>query len=424
MESRSFISYRHQVKDDKLYVYLEKVLVILSEMTWKILFILIPLSASFGYVHASTVVSEGISESADSLFSRTVYFPKSSSAIIPGFSHNKYSLDAIREFIDSLADYRVISIGIHGSASPEGNQLFNERLALKRAWILGQTVFNTSLCDSVDIRYTSGIAHKLAASRWSFGRSARIDIRYALGQDTSVNTIDTDDEKMLFSDNSSGSGITSDDVENNSGAESGSDTETPLSLPIEEYTGFDKRSLKMFVGTNLLYDAALVPNIGVGIHLGKGITLYTGWMHAWWNNKLRHRYWRVYGGDLELRTRLGHAPRASVSPFAGHHLGVYASMATYDFQFGNRTGVIGNKYNYAAGISYGYSLPVAHRLNFDFTAGVGYAWGKYKKHHPIDEHDVWLSTHKLKRFGPTRVEIGLQWLIGKGNHNARKGGRK
>ena len=139
---------------------------------------------------------------------------------------------------------------------------------------------------------------------------------------------------------------------------------------------------------------------------------------------MRHRYWRVYGGDLELRTRLGNTPRASVSPFAGHHLGVYASMATYDFQFGNRTGVIGNKYNYAAGISYGYSLPVAHRLNFDFTAGVGYAWGKYKKHHPIDEHDVWLSTHKLKRFGPTRVEIGLQWLIGKGNHNARKGGRK
>lgn len=186
----------------------------------------------------------------------------------------------------------------------------------------------------------------------------------------------------------------------------------------------EHRRMKALLKTNMLYDIAAIPNIGIEVAIGQRWSVGANWMYAWWSNDAKHRYWRVYGGDVELRTRLGRVPRASVSPFAGHHLGVYASMVTYDLQFGNRTGVIGDKYNYAAGISYGYSLPITHRLNLDFTAGVGYAWGKYKKHHPMDGHDVWISTHRLKRFGPTRLEIGLQWLLGKDNHNARKGGRK
>lgn len=186
----------------------------------------------------------------------------------------------------------------------------------------------------------------------------------------------------------------------------------------------EHRRMRALLKTNMLYDIAAIPNIGIEVAIGQRWSVGANWMYAWWSNDAKHRYWRVYGGDVELRTRLGRVPRASVSPFAGHHLGVYASIVTYDLQFGNRTGVIGDKYNYAAGVSYGYSLPITHRLNLDFTAGVGYAWGKYKKHHPMDGHDVWMSTHRLKRFGPTRLEIGLQWLLGKDNHNARKGGRK
>ena len=44
------------------------------------------------------------------------------------------------------------------------------------------------------------------------------------------------------------------------------------------------------------------------------------------------------------------------------------------------------------------------------------------KQHLIDDHDVWLSTHKHRWFGPTRAEIGLNWLIGPGNVNVKKEG--
>ena len=61
---------------------------------------------------------------------------------------------------------------------------------------------------------------------------------------------------------------------------------------------------------------------------------------------------------------------------------------------------MGDKFNYAAGISYGYSLPVARRLNIDFALGIGYMWGRYMKQRLIDTHDVWQSTHNRRWFDP------------------------
>ena len=145
------------------------------------------------------------------------------------------------------------------------------------------------------------------------------------------------------------------------------------------------------------------------------------WMYARWSNHDRRRYWRIYGGDIEARYRIG--ARAKGSTLGGHYVGAYASIACYDFQAGRgHTGILSDKYNYAAGVSYTYSLPVSARFNIDFSLGVGYLWGIYKKHTPIDDCDVWLSTHKLGWFGPTRVGITLVWLIGNAVKNDRKGG--
>ena len=88
----------------------------------------------------------------------------------------------------------------------------------------------------------------------------------------------------------------------------------------------------MGLKTNLVYDALLVPNIGVEFALGKGWTLGGNWMYGWWKNDRRHRYWRVYGGEVGLRKYFGQ--RASDKPLTGHHVGVYGQLLTYDFEFG------------------------------------------------------------------------------------------
>lgn len=182
----------------------------------------------------------------------------------------------------------------------------------------------------------------------------------------------------------------------------------------------EEKPFYMAVKTNMLYDAALIPNIGVEFYLGRNWTIGGSWMYAWWKKNSRHLFWRTYGGELDVRKYFG--SRASKKPLTGHHLGIYGQMLTYDFELGG-TGYLGDKWSWGAGLEYGYSLPVARRLNIDFSIGIGYLGGEYKVYNPIDEHYVWKETRQRNWFGPTKAEISLVWLIGRGNYN-EKGGKR
>ena len=180
--------------------------------------------------------------------------------------------------------------------------------------------------------------------------------------------------------------------------------------------------------SNLLYDALLIPNLSLEASIGSGWTLGAGGMFAWWSKDAKHRYWRIYGGDLEIRKYFG--TLAKSKPLQGHHLGIYGDFLTYDFEFGAKG--YQSKATYAAGIKYGYSHPIANRLNLDFALGIGYLHSNYKTYVPRDGCYVYQETKKRKWLGPTQAEISLVWLLGKGNTNSKgkgntnkkKGGKK
>ena len=185
----------------------------------------------------------------------------------------------------------------------------------------------------------------------------------------------------------------------------------------------------MAVKTNMLYDAIAVPNIGAEFYAGRNWSVGANWMYAWWKTDRKHWYWRAYGGELNVRKWFG--KRAQEKPLQGHHLGVYGQLLTYDFETGGR-GYIGgkpggslwDKANWGAGVEYGYSLPVGRRLNLDFTVGAGYLGGEYWEYISLEDCYVWQATKRLRWFGPTKAEVSLVWLIGRGNYNNRKGGRR
>ena len=170
--------------------------------------------------------------------------------------------------------------------------------------------------------------------------------------------------------------------------------------------------------SNLLYDALLVPNLSLEASIGSGWTLGAGGMFAWWSKDAKHRYWRIYGGDLEIRKYFGTLSKSK--PLQGHHLGIYGDFLTYDFEFGAKG--YQSKATYAAGIRYGYSHPIANRLNLDFALGIGYLHSNYKTYVPKDGCYVYQETKKLKWLGPTQAEISLVWLLGKGNTNTKGNG--
>lgn len=191
----------------------------------------------------------------------------------------------------------------------------------------------------------------------------------------------------------------------------------------------ERKPFYMSVKTNMLYDALAVPNIGLEFYLGKNWSVAGNWMYGWWDTNKKHRYWRTYGGDLAIRKWFG--KKANEKPLTGHHLGIYGQMFTYDFEWGGKGymggqpgGTLWDELNYAAGVEYGYSLPVAKRLNIDFTIGLGYWGGKYYEYTPMDGHYVWQATKNRHWFGPTKAEISLVWLLGRGNSNDKKGGVK
>ena len=172
------------------------------------------------------------------------------------------------------------------------------------------------------------------------------------------------------------------------------------------------------IKTNLLYDAAAIPNIGFEVHLGRNYSISANWMYAWWNKDQIGWYWRVYGGELAFRKWFG--KKAKERLFTGHHLGVYGQCFTYDFAIkgkgqigGDSKSTLWDKPNYAVGIEYGYSIPIAKRLNLDFCAGFGYMGGEYKEYQYMDNCYVWQVTKGRHWIGPTKAEVSLVWLIGK-----------
>ena len=180
------------------------------------------------------------------------------------------------------------------------------------------------------------------------------------------------------------------------------------------------RPLYLAAKTNLLYDAAHVPNVGLELSLGQGWSVGGNWMYAHWSNDARHRYWQIYGGELEVRRYFGSL--AAEKPLQGHHVGLYAQAVTYDFETGGK-GYLSD-FAYGVGLEYGYSLPVAKRLNIDFGIGIGYSGGKYKSYYPDAGCYVYIETKRRHWFGPTRAEVALVWLLGRGNVNSKKGGAK
>ena len=172
------------------------------------------------------------------------------------------------------------------------------------------------------------------------------------------------------------------------------------------FWGVVRRNLA--IKTNLLYDAALVPNLGIEWRFSDHISANVNWMYAWWSRDSKHDYWRMYGGDAEVKYWFGHK---SGRKLTGHHVGAYGGILTYDVEWGGK-GYMGEKWSYVMGLSYGYSLPIAKHFNLDFNIGLGYFGGEYYEYYPDDDQYVWQVTKKRKWFGPTRAEVSLVWLIG------------
>ena len=213
----------------------------------------------------------------------------------------------------------------------------------------------------------------------------------------------------------SGPETTTVDTDGNTGALQTSTSSVPV---VTQSRGV---AFPLAIKTNMLYDIAAVPNLAVEFAFLENYSVSLGGMYAWWSNEVRHRYWRVRGGEFELRRWWNPSCPDGQRWLTGHHFGLYAQLLDYDFEFGG-PGQQSDGLNYGVGLSYGYSLSLNSRFNIDFVLGVGWLGGKYKKYHPADDCYVWTSTNNRFWIGPTKAEISLVYKFG--SECKKKGGRK
>ena len=164
--------------------------------------------------------------------------------------------------------------------------------------------------------------------------------------------------------------------------------------------------------TNVLYDLVVAPSVGVEVGVTPRITIVGNGAYNWIGASIWGDRVHVASIDVEGRYWLNAALNSDYTKTTrcGHHVGAYVGYYRYDMLF-NGSGQQA-KANFGLGVSYGYSLPVSPTLNLDFTIGLGYVGGEYKKYEVSDDelrHNVWTSDKIRHYFGPSKAEVALVW---------------
>jgi len=165
------------------------------------------------------------------------------------------------------------------------------------------------------------------------------------------------------------------------------------------------------LSTNLLYDVAAMPTLGLEAALSRRISVAANGTYGWFDGWIFSDKVHVLTADAEVRYWLGN--KALILQ-RGLHLGAYAACYRYDFLF-NGDGQQA-KFNWGIGLSCGYAVPLSRCFSLDFNIGVGYIAGDYKTYEVSNDdyhHNVWTANKVRHFFGPTKAQISLVWHLGR-----------
>lgn len=371
----------------------------------------------------------------------TVFFPINDNSINRDYLQNRPQLSRIDSTLRAMLNdttLTLLRLTVQGYGSPEGRHGYNEQMARERAnslraYVLRQgdlpadRIFTRSIPEDWEglaafveatpdgtLRHKRDILQIIRSDRrpgvkeWLIRQAYPADFDYLLSNvmpllrrtDYRIDYLRTLPPEPKPADTLQAVEVVS---------------EPPVAdIPVE--TVPSARGFHMAVKTNLLYDAVLVPNIGVEIPFANRWSVSADWFYTWFSSDSRHRYWQGYGGYLTVRRYFGDISHSSLLTshlMKGHHLGLYMLGLTYDVEWGGR-GYQAARFGFGGGVEYGYALPIGRRLSLDFSIGVGFQDGEYKEYDPTDDgtgHYVWQSTRQRHWWGPTKAEVSLKWRI-------------
>lgn len=156
------------------------------------------------------------------------------------------------------------------------------------------------------------------------------------------------------------------------------------------------------LSANLLYWAALTPNLTFDGYFGNAFSIHIEGLYADWQTKGSHpKTWSVWQASPELRYWFwGKDYR-----FTGHYLGVYGHLGDFDFMFNNAHGFVGDYMG--GGLSYGYVFPLNRALLMELGIRAGFVRAKYDSYY-YEAPDYYRDEpHEKYYVGPTGAHVSL-----------------
>ena len=153
--------------------------------------------------------------------------------------------------------------------------------------------------------------------------------------------------------------------------------------------------------TNLLYYAALMPNIEAEYLCSDRWSVALEANVAWYSRESAFKTYRIAFGSPEVR----YWPIVR-KQWNGMYVGAFAGGAFFDLENG------GSGYQGPCaftGLSIGYMWKIGRHLSLEAGLGAGYMRIHAKKYVPMDGHYVYMQTKNIDYFGPLKLKLSLVW---------------
>ena len=161
-----------------------------------------------------------------------------------------------------------------------------------------------------------------------------------------------------------------------------------------------RRPLHFALKTNMLLDAALMPNIELQWLVNDKWSAALEADVAWWKPDYKKVY-RIALISPEVRYHF--RQRAQ---WHGMYVGAFAGGGLYQLEW-KHDGYKGE--GFMAGLSFGYMWPIRHNLSLEAGIGAGYMHTRYKVYDSLDGHKLYMRTKSLNYFGPLKLRLSLAW---------------
>lgn len=158
---------------------------------------------------------------------------------------------------------------------------------------------------------------------------------------------------------------------------------------------------RLAIKSNLLYDAALIPNLEIEWRINRHWSLLVEGNVAWWKNDPKHKYYQI--AMVSPEARYWFLPTAL---WKGWYMGAFVGGGKYDLENGGM-GYYGE--GAMGGISAGYMWHVGKHFIIETGLGAGYMFTRYKEYIPRDSHYVYQRTKNMNYFGPLKAKVSIGW---------------